>query len=118
MLAALVLAASSASAMGQAALDQYLPSANPAGHHGGARSAVQEARGSTTTTPGTESPPAKARKSKLAGAVGSPGGPSGSDDGGYPLTAFVIIVLILFLLGIAARYLPRLVRRLQSRPIS
>jgi hypothetical protein len=97
--------------MGQAALDQYLPSAKPGGHHGGARAAVQEARAeiaSTTTVPSQE----KAKRKQLAPVAGSPGGgPTGSDDGGYPLTIFVIIVATLFLLGLAARYLPRLIER-------
>jgi hypothetical protein len=104
--------------MGQAAVDQYLPSAKPGGHHGGARAAVREATADEASTP-SEANQAKAKKSKLAAAVsGSPGGPTGSDDGGYPLTALIIILILLFLLGLAARYLPRLIRRLGSRPAS
>jgi hypothetical protein len=104
--------------MGQAAVDQYLPSAKPGGHHGSARSAVREARADAASTT-AEPSQAKAKKRKLAAAAAdSPSGPSGSDDGGYPLTTFIIIVILLFLLGLAARYLPRLIGRLQSRPAS
>jgi hypothetical protein len=112
-----LLLASAASAMGQAAVDQYLPSANPAGHHGGARAAVREARENAASS--AEPSQVKTKKPKLAAAVvRSPGDPPGSDDGGYPLTTFVIMVALLFLAGLAARYLPRLIRRLQSRPVS
>jgi hypothetical protein len=110
-LTAVVLLASAASAMGQAAVDQYLPSAKPGNHHRGARAAVREARADAASTT-AEPSKAKAKKSTLAAAVsGSPGGPTGSDDGGYPLTLFVIIVAALFLVGLAARYLPRLIER-------
>jgi hypothetical protein len=110
-LVAVVLLASAASAMGQAAVDQYLPSAKPGTHHGGARAAVSEARADAASTT-VETSKAKAKKTKLAAAMsGPPGDPTGSDDGGYPLTLFVIIVTALFLVGLAARYLPRLIER-------
>jgi hypothetical protein len=115
-----LLLASATSAMGQAAVDQYLPSAKPGGHHGGARAAVREARAdAASTTAEARQAKAKAKKTKLAAALpGSPGGPTDSDGGAYPLTTFIIIVILLFLLGLTARYLPRLIRRLQSRPAS
>jgi hypothetical protein len=106
-----ILLMSPASAMGQAAIDQYLPSAKPGGQHHGARAAIEEARAEIAPA-SVEPTQGKVKQRKVAAAVaGSPGGPTGSDDGGYPLTLFVIIVLALFLLGLAARYLPRLIER-------
>ena len=113
-LAVAILLVSAASAMGQAAIDQYVPSAKPGGHHGDPADAIREATG--TNGPGSPAAQARAKK-KAAIAVGSPGAgpPSDSEGGGYPLTIFVIVVLLLFLLGLAARYVPDLVRRLRLR---
>ena len=114
-LAVAILLVSAASAMGQAAIDQYVPSAKPGGHHGDPADAIREA--TETSGPGNPASQAKAKKKKAAIAVGSPGAgpPSDSEGGGYPLTTFVIVVLLLFLLGLAARYVPDLVRRLRLR---
>jgi hypothetical protein len=106
-----------ASALGQAALDQYVPSNKPGGHHGDPDAAIREATG--TAEP--DAPPAQERaKKKDPAAVRSSGGgpPSDTDGGGYPLTTFVILVLLLFLIGLAARYLPDLIRRLRLRHVS
>jgi hypothetical protein len=116
-LAAVVLLVSAAGAMGQAAIDQYVPSAKPGSHHGDPADAIREATGASE--PGGA--PAQARAKKKAPiAVGSRGAgpPSASDSGGYPLTTFVIVVLLLFLLGLAARYLPDLIRRVRLRHAS
>jgi hypothetical protein len=109
-----LLLAPAASAMGQAAIDQYVPSAKPGNRHGDPADAIREATG--TSGPGGAPAQAKAKK-KAPIAVSSPGAgpPSDSEGGGYPLTAFVIVVLLLFLLGLAARYLPDLIRRLRLR---
>jgi hypothetical protein len=110
----MVLLVSAASAMGQAAIDQYVPSAKPGGHHGDPADAIREATGASE--PGGA--PAQARAKKKAPiAIGSPGAgpPSDSEGDGYPLTIFVIVVLLLFTLGLAARYLPDLIRRLRLR---
>jgi hypothetical protein len=110
----MVLLVSAASAMGQAAIDQYVPSAKPGGHHGDPADAIREATGASE--PGGA--PAQARAKKKAPiAIGSPGAgpPSDSEGDGYPLTIFVIVVLLLFILGLAARYLPDLIRRLRLR---
>jgi len=113
-LAAMVLLVSAASAMGQAAIDQYVPSAKPGGQHGDPADAIREATG--TGEPGGAPAQARTRK-KAPVAVGSPGAgpPSDSKGDGYPLTIFVILVLLLFVLGLAARYLPDLLRRLRLR---
>jgi hypothetical protein len=113
-LAAVVLLVFAASAMGQAAIDQYVPSAKPGGQHGDPAEAIREATG--TGEPGGAPAQARAKK-KAPVAVGSPGGgpPSDSNGDGYPLTTLVIVVLLLFLLGLAARYLPDLIRRLRLR---
>jgi hypothetical protein len=111
-LAAVLLLTSAASAMGQAAVDQYLPSAKPDTRHGSAADAVAEA--TATTTPSVPPPQGKAKKSKSAAVVkGSDNGPSDGDDGGFALTPFVIVVIAVFLAGLAARYLPKLIRRLR-----
>jgi hypothetical protein len=112
-LALVVLLVSAASAMGQAAIDQYVPSKKPGSHHGDPAEAIREATGASE--PGGAPAQARAKKEDPI-AVGSPGaGPPSESDGGYPLTTFVIVVLLLFLLGLAARYLPDLIRRLRLR---
>jgi hypothetical protein len=116
-LTALLLLGLAADAMGQAAVDQYLPSAKPGSQHGSAAHSIAEA-----LAPPAESPPAAAAGGKSdgrnpAGPVRGPG--AGVDeDGGFSLTPFVIIVIVLFLAGLAARYLPRLVRRLRPAHLS
>jgi hypothetical protein len=117
-LASLVLLVCASGALGQAAVDQYVPSDNPAGNHGSAARAVAEARAAATPAPPGNG---KLTKEKPAGAViGSSGGTgsSGSDGGGYPLTAFVVIVALLFLAGLAARYLPGVIRRRRTGQLS
>jgi hypothetical protein len=109
-LAAALLLASAASAMGQAAVDQYLPSAKPGGHHGSAAGAIDEA--TAPTGPSAQLAQGKAKKSDATVANGAAAGPP-DDSGGISLTPFVIIVIALFLAGLAARYLPRLYRRLR-----
>jgi hypothetical protein len=113
-LAVVVLLVTAASAMGQAAIDQYVPSTKPGGHHGDPADAIREATG--TSGPGSPAAQARAKK-KAPVAVGSPGAgpPSDTDSGSYPLTTFVIVILLLFLIGLAARYLPDLIRRLRLR---
>jgi hypothetical protein len=108
--AAALLLATAASAMGQAAVDQYLPSAKPGGHHGSAAGAIDDATG--PTGPSAQQAEAKAKKRQASVANGSATGPP-DDSGGFSLTPFVIIVIALFLAGVAARYLPRLYRRLR-----
>jgi hypothetical protein len=113
-LATVLLLVMAASALGQAAVDQYLPSAKPGSRHGSASAAVEEAIAPTTpSAPQIQAKTKAKKKSSPAAAVkGSSGGP-GDGDGGFSLTPFVIIVIALFLAGLAARYLPRLVRRLR-----
>ena len=117
-LATTALFGSAASAMGQAAVDQYIPSANPGSQHGSAADAVRQAREDTSAAarPG----PGKAKRESPAPVASTkgPGGPSDSGGGGYPLTAFVIIVGLLFVAGVAARYLPGLIRRWRPRQLS
>jgi hypothetical protein len=117
-LATAALLGVTASAMGQAAVDQYIPSANPGSQHGSAANAVQQARQSTT--PGARSDQGKAKRENLGPVANSkgPGGTSDSGGGGYPLTAFVIIVALLFVAGVAARYLPGMIRRWRPRQVS
>jgi hypothetical protein len=111
-LAGVVLLVSAASASGQAAVDQYVPSTKPAGHHGSAADAVQEA---TALVASSEAPKrGKAEKGIPAGLSRSPLTAPSEEGGSYPLTPFVIVVLLLFLAGLAARYLPDLIRRLRA----
>jgi hypothetical protein len=116
-LAAVLLLTAAASAMGQAAVDQYLPSAKPAAHHGSVASAVRQATGTTPATAQPNQGKKRASPSLVASSKG-PGGPSDSGGGGYPLTAFVIIVALLFVAGVATRYLPGLIRRWRPRQLS
>jgi hypothetical protein len=116
-LAAVLLLTTAASAMGQAAVDQYLPSAKPAGHHGSVAVAVRRATGTTTATAQPNPGKKRASPSPVASSTG-PGGPSDSGGGGYPLTAFVIIVALLFVAGVATRYLPGLIRRWRPPQLS
>jgi hypothetical protein len=117
-LAITALVGSAAAAMGQAAVDQYIPSANPGTQHGSAAAAVREAR--EDTAPATRTPQGKTKRESPTPVAnsGRPGSPSDSGGGGYPLTAFVIIVGLLFVAGVAARYLPGLIRRWRPRPLS
>jgi hypothetical protein len=111
-LAALLLLGSAAEAMGQAAVDQYLPSAKPGSQHGSAAHSIAQALAPVTATPPASASGSKRDQRNPAGPVRGPG--AGIDEGGgFSLTPFVIIVIVLFLAGLAARYLPRLVRRLR-----
>jgi hypothetical protein len=110
-LAAVAMLTTAASAMGQAAVDQYVPIAKSARHHGSGEGALEAAE-AATTRPGA--PPTRTKKGrKTSAAGGSPAGPSDGDGGGYPLTAFVLLVILLFLAGLAARYLPKLIERVR-----
>jgi hypothetical protein len=117
-LVTLALLLPAADAFGQAAVDQYIPSANPGSQHGSAAESVQQATQSTTTP--TAPSKGKAKRANGTPAAGSAGGsgPPDSGGGGYPLTAFVIVVALLFIAGVAARYLPGLIRRTRARPTS
>jgi hypothetical protein len=104
-LATTLLLISAANAMGQAAVDQYLPSAKPGIHHGSPSDEISQA-----AEPSAKPPKARANKRVASVAKGSSGG---GLSGAALLTSFVIIVILIFLAGVAARYLPRLVRRLR-----
>jgi hypothetical protein len=104
-LAVVLLLISAPSAMGQAAVDQYLPSAQPGIHHGSPTNEIAQA-----AEPSARPPKAKANKQVAAVSKGSTGGWPGAAG---LLTPFVLIVILLFLAGVAARYLPRLIRRLR-----
>jgi hypothetical protein len=117
-LVVVALLVSAASAMGQAAIDQYVPSTKPGAHHGSAVDAVREA--TATVAPGPPSTRDRPEKKTPLSMTRSPGtgGPPDIDSGGYPLTTFVIILLALFMLGLAVRYVPDLIRRLRLRQAS
>lgn len=108
-----LLLATAATAMGQAAVDQYVPSAKPGGQHGSAADAIREATGlSASAEPG--GPGAKAEKSTPLSVTHGPRAALSDDGGGYPLTTFVIVVILLLVAGLLARYLPDLIRRLRQ----
>jgi hypothetical protein len=106
------------SAPGQAAIDQYLPSADPSGQH------------ANQSDPGTPLPGGQAPKVGSSGGPGSSLGPqgaglpnlatardSGSAAGGhvpgtdYPVTPFVIVIAAAVAIGALARFGPKLIRR-------
>jgi hypothetical protein len=104
-LAVVLVLISATSAMGQAAVDQYLPSAKPGIHHGNPSDEISQAAG-----PSAKPPLAKANERVASVSKRSGGGGLG---GAALLTGFVLIVILVFLAGVAARYLPRLIRRLR-----
>ncbi len=111
-----LLFAPAARAAGPAAIDQYIPNTGPEGQKASASEAIREAIAPSAPKPVAPTGPRRTEVRTPAGPVRGPG--AGIDeDGGFSLTPFVIIVIVLFLAGLAARYLPRLVRRLrQARP--
>jgi uncharacterized membrane protein YfcA len=114
-LAAVLLLTTAASALGQAAIDQYVPSAKPSRHHGSGEGALAAAR--ATSIPPSASPSRAKEQKRTEALSGAPAGPTDS-GGGFPLTPFVLLVMLLFLAGVAARYLPEAVRRLRPGPAS
>jgi hypothetical protein len=113
-LIAVVMLVGASSALGQAAVDQYIPSASPSGNHGGGAGGGGGGGGTTgsggTTAGGVTGSGAAGRGAGVAkGSLGSGGAGltnfsagndgSGSSSGGsapgtdYPLTTFVFIVI-------------------------
>jgi hypothetical protein len=114
-LAAVLVLTTAASALGQAAIDQYVPSAKANRHHGSGEGALAAA--APTSIPPSASPSREKEQKKTDALGGAPAGPTDS-GGGFPLTPFVLLVILLFLAGVAARYLPEAVRRLRPGPAS
>jgi hypothetical protein len=129
-LAAAGMLVASSTALGQAAVDQYIPSKSPAGHHKGhhgsssgsgsaadgasavaADQAVAGSHEGGAAKTGSGSPKVPVLKSNSA----SPGG--GEVPGtSYPVTLFVAIAAGLVALVLAIRFLPPLARRLAGGP--
>jgi hypothetical protein len=109
-LAAVLLLTTAASALGQAAIDQYVPSAKANRHHGSGEGALAAAR--TTSIPPSASPDRAKEQRKTEALSGVPAAPT-EGGGGFPLTPFVLLVILLFLAGLAARYLPKLIERVR-----
>jgi amino acid transporter len=114
-LALVVGLASASAAFGQAAVDQYIPSADPAGNHGGGSGGAGEAAGGTAAAQGTaDLGPGGVGLKKVSNDVEAPAGTaSGGNTPGtdYPLTTFIFVVGGIVLLALAARFGPGLVRR-------
>jgi hypothetical protein len=119
------------SASGQAGLDQYLPSAPTGGHQnhghqgrgggGGSNSGSTSSSPSTSTQTTQSSAPKKHHKVKPqkepAAPKPVPTTPTAHHDSGYPISPFVLIVIVLFLLGLVIKFGPELIRRVRFRTV-
>jgi hypothetical protein len=118
-----------ASAFGQGALDQYLPSggSSTSGHQSQPKhqsstpspspSASTSAPTTTTSTSAPKKHKAKPHKEAPAPQPVAQVSNQAAHDGGYPISSYVLLVIGLFVLGLAVRYLPPFIRRLRFRTV-
>jgi hypothetical protein len=99
------------SALGQAAIDQYVPAADPAEKGKDQQGSGAGSGGKAAAPLGTEGANTKATKNASAGSEGG-GDLPGTD---YPVTAFVLVILALVAVALLVKFAwPALERRFGS----